>query len=221
MPYSNAYKGVKKIFSAQIISLIGTAVLLLFSIISIFVLAAVNNGSSVSSPGPGSVLNLLIPVCSGVLVLVCFILELIGVIQAKADEPSFIKALIFLIVSFVLNLLSIVFPNNSIVRNIFSVISTAVGFAATLFIVRSIQVLARKLARDDVERNGRVFIRLFLISTILVLVTGILLIFAAAVSNSVLTSITNYVAPLSGILTIVASIVYLVFLRRAVRMLEA
>lgn len=220
MTFPNAHKGVKKIFTAQIITLIGAAVLLLFTIISILAVAALRGNAS-ASLSLGTITSLLIPIGGTILVLVYFILVLVGIIQAKADEPTFMKALICLILYLVASLLATILTKYPIVKNTLSAVGTVFDIATTFFIILGIRMLARKLDRPDIDHKGIVAFRFCIISGLLLIASDIVAMIAAKVPGTVLSSITSIVNPAALIMNLVASIIFLVFLNRAVRMLEA
>ena len=221
MTFPKAHAGVKKIYAAQIISLIGAAVLLLVSIISILAVSLLNRGDAAFSLSLGAITTLLIPIGGAILLLVYFILVLIGIIQAKTDEPTFMKALICLILYFVASSLATVFTKYPIAQYALSAVGTAASLATAFFIILGIRKLARKLDRPDVDHRGVVTFRFLIISSLLLIVADILTIILAKVPSPVLTSIKSIVNAAALILNIVGEIIYLVFLKKAVRMLEA
>ena len=97
MKFTNAYQGVKKIFAAEILSLIcSICATVTLALPVVGVIAAANNsqGGTVASLGGFAVLA----IASMVLAIIAFIFKLIGVNKASKDEPSF-KIALYLILA--------------------------------------------------------------------------------------------------------------------------
>ena len=107
MRFPNAYNGVKKIFSAEILHLVAVilmAVGLVTAVIAGVVGTAVGDaaelteGEFVVTVG-GIIGAVSILAVGGILALIAFILQIVGVGQAMKDESYFKTAFIFIFVS--------------------------------------------------------------------------------------------------------------------------
>lgn len=97
MRFPNAAAGVKKIFTAEILALIGAIATVIGTISALIAVAAAANNSTggTAVAGGASVIFLL---GAGVLGIIAFIMNIIGINSAAKDEASFKTALICVIV---------------------------------------------------------------------------------------------------------------------------
>ena len=99
MRFPNAAKGVKKLFVAEILGLIGvisTLVSIVYFIISgVSGAAQENEGVLVG----GALTFIILTVINLGVSLTAFILRIVGVVQARKDEESFSTALAFIIIN--------------------------------------------------------------------------------------------------------------------------
>ena len=113
--FTNACEGVKKIYKAEILSLIATVLLLIGSVISVFGIQAGENTSS----GEGLLVSGgLIVIVAAVLLIIAAIMNIIGVSRASKDEAAFKNALIALLFGIAANILVSAFSNNPTVSSI-------------------------------------------------------------------------------------------------------
>ena len=117
MKFPNAYNGVKKIFTAEILSLIGTISLI---IAAILVLAT---GAMVETGAADAAVNETMGMAAGfaifglvgsILMLVAFIMNLVGILSARKDEGLFNTALAFTIIGIVAAVLTSLFSKNEL-----------------------------------------------------------------------------------------------------------
>ena len=213
MTYPKAYNGVKKIHTAQVLSLISSIlgfVVAILGILGIVFLPSTEGGSIVFA-----LIALIVGLIAAVLAIIAYILEIIGLKNASHDDNSFYTAFIFAIIGLVLIVLS----------TIFSVLKVANGFGddiATIFtefssiiicafVTIGVRNLASQLGQDarSVAILQAVILALAIIANIISLLTG-----NAAVMVS------GIIALIGAVLTIVFAIVYLVFLGKAKKMLK-
>ena len=209
MKFPNAYKGIKKIHLAELLMILCTVL----AIASLFVLAWNNVDlqnvteealaeSSISKGAAGTAAGLSL--ASGLLIIVAFILELVGVINGMKDDDNFKSALAAIGIGIVLNVLKSVLKSDFLDdwantgNNIFS-------YLATWYILTAIVNLAEKLFNNDVKELAKK-------TRIIVSCTYILSAIANAVAAFIGKSTT--VVTVIGVVALVAEIVsYLLFLR--------
>lgn len=215
--FLHAYKGVKKIFTAQILSLIASAV----GIAAIFTaLAVAKKGPAEAAVSDVLVLAaLVIGAVSGIVALVALILNLVGTVQAKKDEPSFGKALICTLVALAATAFAVGFTRFAHVKEIFELIADLAQACAIIFTVVGIQMLADALVRKDIRDLGRFICRLLCWAYTVMLVANIASLVFAYLPDVIVFS--SWLSFIGEVMKMVAYIVYLIFLGKAVKMLRA
>ena len=210
MKFPNAYNGVKKIYTAEILYLIG----IIFSVIAViaaFVAAgAIEIGEdaiSAGSVGTMAVFGLI----AGVLLIVGFIIYLVGLNNGKKDEPLFKTALMFVLAAIVITLIGSF--TKGTVSKLFSDLSSVASILITYYVIRAIISLADKLNNAEVAQKGKRVINLIFTVFILSFVASILGHFALTGTASAIISI------VATILSLIQCFIYLSFLSRAKRML--
>lgn len=217
MRFPDAFIGVKRIYTAQILMLVGSLVMVIGAIIAIA-------GSSVSSTE--AMVGGILAFAAGIAVFIGFIMEIVGINTARRDEEAFKNALIWVVVGIVLSVLSgSLQNNNSNLSNLFEAAGSATQLLTTYFIIMGIRNLAVKMDNMEVvaksDTTMKVVLAVYIVQIILGIV-GIVIgiaapekdgaLFAAAGSLGALVAIT-------GILGIIASILLLSLLSKAKDML--
>ena len=154
MKFTNAYQGVKKIFAAEILSLIcSICATVTLALPVVGVIAAANNsqGGTVASLGGFAVLA----IASMVLAIIAFIFKLIGVNKASKDEPSFKIALYLILAGIAVSVAGGIFNSNATASSIFSALGEVVNLGVTIFIIQGIKNLAAKLGDEKMVKKGR------------------------------------------------------------------
>ncbi len=218
MMFPNAHEGVNKIYKSQIFQLISAALLVLASIFAAIMLVGIQkeNLGLVGGMGIGT---LLFTLGGSVLSIIALVFYIIGINRAKVDEPTFTKALICVMVSLGCSVISMFFSKNLVLTNILNIVKNLANLAATVFIIFGIQALAKKLNCEDVDNRGKLTLRLLIIIYGLTILASLLAsIFAG---NEAVATVAGIIGIIATILSIVATVVYLLFLKRAVKMLEA
>ena len=224
MTFPNASTGVKKIFTAQILRILST-VFLIVGAVSTLVTAALiaAENSEIEGPSVGlAVISVIFLVIGGVLAIIAFLMNIIGLRQAGTDEESlhmaFIVSIFALVISFVSTLFDLLNVGGGIADNI----AEAVGFVCEIFVIisviRGITNLADQLHNEKVASLGDKLSNVILVILILALIANTVPIFLGADQN-VLTSAT-ILEMVSLVLTAVGYVIYLVFLGKASNMLR-
>lgn len=198
MKYPRAQKGVNLLWIAALISIIVSVVAVIGAILSGFSF----DNDIVKKAGLGVLGG------AGICALVVFILELIGLVEAKEDERGFRFALIAVFVSIVLSIISGIFNafDNDVLKlvgRIFDVLSSVSSLGSLTFIFVGIMNLAGKLNDQKMVAKGRRLIHIIWF----VFISSIVLSFVSVVLP---TNIGDWVKILIGALALVSAILELV-----------
>ncbi|MBQ3956790.1 MAG: hypothetical protein II680_12955 [Clostridia bacterium] len=219
MRFPKACSGVKKIRSAEILSVIAGLFAVVTLMIGLFTLTSVE-------PDRGLILGvgtaaLVFIICGGVLLLVAFILKLIGTVCAGKEESAFKTAMIFMIIGFVTEAITYI-PNLSpriqAIMGFVGVIAEASALAAVMYIILGVQRLAGRCERVDMVKKGNTVMKLVLMVGIFVLLADtVSAVFKLLRTHAIVSGV---FAVAAAALSIVAYIIYLGYLTQAKRMLE-
>lgn len=218
MMFPNAHEGVKKIYKSQILALIGAALLVFAAIFAAIMTAAIAK-DNMGLAGGMSIATVLFSIGSAVLMIIGLIFYIIGINRAKADEPSFTKALICVIVSLVCSVIAAIFSKNAVVKNIMQIVQSLANLAATVFIILGIQQLAKQLNREDIVNHGKT--TMYILAGIYAAIIVACLLAVIFANNTAVMTAAGIITIIASILSIVQYVVYLVFLKRSAKMLEA
>ncbi|MBQ1678291.1 MAG: hypothetical protein II062_02000 [Oscillospiraceae bacterium] len=145
MRFPNAYKGVKNIYTSEILNLI-SAVLSGLLVIA----AAVDKQRSLTG------FVLVIALFAGLGSIAALILQLVGILQAAKDETSFEKARVSIITALVLSFLSAVYGDDPAVIAVpLKLAASIASLCCGLFIIKGIMNLSRRLHQVDMTDRGR------------------------------------------------------------------
>ena len=219
MRFPNAFEGVKKIFTAEILSLIARVCVLVAAIGGLAAVGAVAvadsvDGDSVITVGlAGAGLAGIFGVAAGVIAIIAFILQIVGINKAKADEPAFKTAMIFILVAIAASGVGSIFSGNETLQSIAQIVTDVAGLCVTLYIIQGIKSLADRLNNGAVSAKGNQIFLLIAVMYGVVLLANLIGLFAPMIS---------------GVLAIVAAVVgivqyffFLSYLSQAKKMLAA
>ena len=231
MRFPNAAKGVKRIFTAELIKLFGS----LCGIAGIVIIAIgvvetvlsseikVNDAKAlveaIIADAFGTFLGgLILIVAWVVLSIVAFVLHLVGIINAKNDEISFKSALTCLIIELIAPVIAGIFVNvNSVVSSLFYTFAHLMGLFVTLFIISGCIKLADKLNRGDVSAKGSNVLKLIFVIAALSLVLNVVSTVMMTGTAVFVTAMILFAAAL--VLIVIQYIMFLSFLSKAKKML--
>ena len=144
MRFPNAYRGVKKIWLAELLMLLAAIV----GIIMVIVMAA--NGTMV---GEDIVINegvktpiAVLGIVTAVIALVAFILNLVGLINANNDDSAFRIALLVTILGIVASAISAIWSNNETLNKWMDTAITICSMFASYYVLTGIANLAEKMS---------------------------------------------------------------------------
>ena len=215
MTFPKAQKGVQIIWLAQFLSLIGSVLSSVIAAVTMIVLSLFDGMTSISSFA--AFLSLLLPFISIALILSGFVLTIIGVVKASGDDENFKVALYSLLFGSAISLVSSFFMSHSSINAISSLLTTLTSYLAMVYVTQGIRNLAVKLDRPVMEQRGK---RLYHFLTVLYVletcVTVAILIFTDTEAMIVVSAL-NFAV---GVLSFIQSLIYLLYLQRAKKMLK-
>ena len=147
MRFPNGHKGVKKLFASEILNIAATLLFFATAVISI-----INSKKSSDDRYLTAVFVLLL--FAGIVAIVSFLLQIIGINQARKDGRYFGTALIFLFAGIPADIVASV--TQGTFRNIFSSINEVLTLLVTVYIILGIYDLAEKLENKNLMLHGKV-----------------------------------------------------------------
>jgi len=221
MTFQNAYHGVKKIFTAELLKLIGGACALIAAILLAVTTGAAAAGSedAVVASGLGSIVLIAAAV---VLPIIGFIMNLVGLRQAGKDEEyfqtAFIISIFTLIIRFVSGIFTMMNVGGGAADNIATSISRIGEIAVFILVVYGITNLADRLHKSEILGTASTLIIFYVIAYGLAIVLDIVVLFFGNSGNMV--KIEGIMGIVSAVCSIAAYIIYLVYLGKAKKMLQ-
>lgn len=215
MTYPNATSGIKKIFTAEILALVGTVVLLIGGIITVITIASAKDANGAVAGGLGLIAVALI---GSIVVVVAGIMALIGLISASKDQKNFKNALYAVIVSIVLTGVAGYFSANPSLQSILNACGSAANLISTIFVIQAIIDIANEFNNADVAGRGKSQLTLIIVINALSIVAGLVVSF---MGGSVASVIAAVIAIVSIVLSLIQYVLYLSLLSKAKAMLEA
>ena len=213
MKFPNAAKGVKKIFTAEILNLIGTIVMVIAAIV-----VAIGGAGAAGAQteegialalGGGIMVALIFIAVYMILAIIAYIMNLVGIINASKDETNFKSALIFLIVGIVTTILVAVFRNNPVVYSMLLSLGNLMNVFVNIFVIAGGVKIADKMNRGDISTKGTNVLKLIIVVAILSLIASLISSFMGGMVASVTAAVLLIV---SLILNIIKYFMYLSFL---------
>ena len=211
MRFPNAYKGVSKLFLAEILMLIGSVVGIIAAILLLAAYSSDPNGlveGAVATMGVSSI----VMVASSVLAVIGFVLNIVGLVQAKKDDDGFKLALIFALICIALSIVS------SILANVNPNFAGWMEFVVTIFelcvfeyVVVGVMSLANQLGDQGMVSFGA---KVRMLISILYIVLLIIRLF-----GNINVTFAGVVGIVGAILELVVYIGYLIYLAKAKKML--
>lgn len=222
MKFPNAANGVKKIFTAEILSLISGICMFVMIVLLVVALAAakaVSGGADGAAAGAvaSGAGTLVFGIGSGVLAIIAFILNIVGISKASKDEESFRMALFAVIGGIILSVIGTAFNNvNGYVSSIMQALQVVADLLALLYVIQGIRYLSLKLNRPDIDQKGQNLFKIIFIVLVLQFIARIVVIIFGGMAASITAAI---IALIAVILSVIEYILYLAFLAKAKKML--
>ncbi len=205
MKFPNAYAGVKKIFTAEILSLIASVCLTItLAFTYLGVVSAQENSTTGAVASVGGIA--LFGIAAAVIAVVAFIIKIIGINKASLDEPSFKIALYLVIAGIAVSVISGFFQNNSTVQTIFSAVSDIIDLAISIFIIQGIRNLSVALNNEEMDNRGSTLFKIIIIVYALVIIARIISLIFSSNAGRITAGV---IAIIAGILDIIQYILFL------------
>ena len=244
MRLDNAYRGISKIYTAEILSLIAAVLVIAGLIVAIggsaAVLASANitdltnaenvaasletaevNTGALVTAGAGTIVLMI----GGVIEIIAFILNIVGISAASKDERIFHSAMIWVVAGIVSAVVQGIFSNNQVVKDILNTVNTVCEVLTTYYVICGVISLANRVGRSDVAAAGAKVIRLtviiYAISAVFSVVSLIIgLVTSGSTAYNVISAGAGVTAIVAAVLSIISYIVYLGMLSKAKKMLQ-
>ena len=207
MQFPNAFKGVGKIFLAQVLVLVADVVAIVVN--SMYTA----QGNAVN----GVIAGLGVAVM--IITIIAFILNLLGLIDAKKDEGAFGTALFIVIAGIVLSCISVFFPSDGTAAEVFKQLSNICEVLVTFYVITGIINLAKKLNDEEMAAKGKKIITMVITAWAVAIIAG--LIGAFLKGNTAALAVAGVLLLISAVVGFIAVIMYVLYLSKAKKMLAA
>ena len=209
MQFPNALEGVKKIYKAEIIALIGAIIGFVAALLSL-VGAASGSLGGLASAG-------ILLIAMAVLFIIAFIMNIVGLNKAKPDEENFKSALYMVFAGIVLSVVVGATKEGTLIHTLGESLSNICNLLVNYLVATALLNLANRLGDDAVAKKAASVRTLLTIVWVIALVLNVM--------GDVLTSKAGMIAVvltlIASLIEIIAYIVYLGLLSKARGMLEA
>ncbi len=218
MSYENARNGIGKVFTAEVLNIIVAVCTLItgiFLVLAIGAASAESTGGAIAS-GIGGV---LFSVAAGVIGIIAFILQLVGLNKAGQDSEQIKKAftitIVGLIVAILFGILNSAFPSATWIKGIGDVVGAILGLLVTYNILFGCAGLKSELT-DKANSTWK----MYMIVIILDIVIGIVSVILGALGITTVSAVAYAIVLIADfIFDIVAYIMFLSFLNNARKVL--
>lgn len=203
MNYPSAASGLKMMFLAQILTIVGTVVMavgLLLTVVSLGIL-------------------FLVPLLGSLLIFIASLLSIWGLFKAGADDEGYRGALLFSVLNLVVGVISGLAPEDAtfysaVLSGTFSIIQSVLNFLVVNAVCQTTGNLLYSMGKGALSERGNTVSRLYLICTVITIVCT--LVGAIPIVN-ILAGIANFAGV---IITLVGYVLYMGFLSSGGRELE-
>lgn len=233
MRFPNAFKGVSKMFAAEILKLIATGLTVATGVVGVAssfgVIKSAADGVQITEELVANNINvggvvtaLLLGLGSMILYIIAYIMNLVGLGQAGRDEENFRNAfgvsIAVLIISVATAILTALSLGGNVPENIASTARTVCEIIVMVLVVSGIMNLADSLRDDRMVSIGRKVSVLIMIFVIAAAVATFISIFFGRMEWA--QHVEGILDIISGIALFVGYIVYIVYLGKAKKMLR-
>lgn len=216
MRFPNAANGVKKLFTAEILSLISTFAMIIAVCLAVVAAAGSNAQNITSGTVAAGMGTIILMAAAAVLAIIAGILALIGLIQASKDEVAFKTALIATIISLVAAVIMGIFSRYSVVQSICQCIQNIMSVVVTVFVIQGIINLAGRLKEREIAAKGKTLMTILIVIFALAFVASLI---SAIFGGALASTIAGIIALVALVLDLIGYIIYLTLLAKAKKML--
>lgn len=213
MQFPNAAKGIKLIFTAEILALIAS----IAATVGGGIMAAMGSANSQGAETTAVIIG-GVALVAGVLVLIAFIMNLVGLNAARKDDQFFKMAFILTLVGIVIAIAQSIFANNTTVTSLLDTFTSVCEMFITIYVCKGIMSLAEQLGKKSMVERGSKVIKMVVAVWIISIVAGFIgSIFS---NNDNMLAVAGILILVAGIVSIIAYFIYLGYLSRAKKMLN-
>ncbi len=219
MRFPNACKGLKKIFFAELISLIALVPYAVSLVLVQFLPEEINKNNAEILPA--EVVVTILSILSLVMMTVAYVLNVIGYVTASKDNESFKKAMLLTIAGMVLTVVSGIMENangNPILTNTFDSMENILDLLITLMTISGIVTLSVTYGDLRMVESGKALFKFLFAIYLPTLIAYVFVYLLRNTRSAAFLAVT--VTLISIALNTVYSLLYLRYLYRAVNMLE-
>lgn len=209
MQFPNALEGVKKIYKAEIIALIGAIAGFVAALLGVI-------GAQSGSMGGLAVAGVLI-IAMSVLFIIAFIMNIVGLNKAKPDEENFKNALYMVFAGIVLSIVVGATKDGTLLHTLGESLGNICNLLVNYLVATALMNLANRLGDAAVAQKAKSVRSLLTVVWIIALVLQVL----GDTFTSKAGMIAVVLALIASVIEIIAYIVYLGLLSKARGMLEA
>ena len=214
MSYENARNGIGKVFTAQVLNIIGAVCTL---ITGIFVVLAIGAASAESAGGAiaSGIGGVLFSLGAAVLAIIAFILNLVGLSKAGQDSDQLKKAftlsIIGLVVAILFGILNSAFASATWVKSLGDIVATVIGLLVTYNVLFGSAGLKSELT-DKANSTWKMYM-IVIILDIVIAIIGVILGAMGITSVSAVATLILVIADF--VFDVIAYIMFLTFLNLA------
>lgn len=219
MNYPDALRGIKKIYTSEILLLLAG---LLGGMASVFGVQATQQIAENGAEGLdiGTAFGVMIPVlASGIIAVIATIIEFFGLKDASNENEYFkngyIYAIIGLILSIALSILSYM-KVSDMVSDLGKLASNFIQMVVTFYVITGIKDLAEKLGDMDMVSRGK---KTFNIYAAAIICASLVELAVSLLQDNARTLVVGILGAVTLILMIVGYALYLIYLSKAKKML--
>lgn len=219
MRFPNACKGLKKIFYAELISLIALVPYAVSMVLIQFLPEEINENNAEMLPA--EVVVTILSLVSLVLMTVAYMLNIIGYVNASKDNENFKKAMLLTIAGLVLTVVSGIMENvnaSPILTNTFDSMEQILDLLITLTTISGIVTLSVTYGDLRMVDSGKALFKFLFAIYLPTLIAYVFVYMLRNTRSAAILAVT--VTLISFALNAVYSLLYLRYLYRAVNMLE-
>ena len=219
MRFPNACKGLKKIFFAELISLIALVPYAVSLVLIQFLPEEIDKNNAEILPA--EVVVTILSILSLVMMTVAYVLNVIGYVTASKDNESFKKAMLLTIAGMVLTVVSGIMENangNPILTNTFDSMENILDLLITLMTISGIVTLSVTYGDLRMVESGKALFKFLFAIYLPTLIAYVFVYLLRNTRSAAFLAVT--VTFISFALNTVYSLLYLRYLYRAVNMLE-
>lgn len=226
MKFPNSLAGVKKIFIAEVLSLISVFASVMTVVFAYFLSKTVDANGQVTSDGAatagfGGVA--IFGLAMTVLAIIAIIFSIQGTRKGSLEEPAFKMAFYAIIASLIITVVEGIitsFVDNTTIANIFSIVGDIVSIMITVFIIQAIINLAGKLGDTAMQAKGNNIYKIIIGVYVLQIIAKIVTMITGSSSKTGKT-ISGILLIVAAVLDILQYVLYLIYLNKAKKMLAA